>query len=79
MKKHLLACVLVLSTPALFADESAMVNQQFEQLAERYVQEFPALSPVSATQLGDHRFDGELEEISPAARQHELAFCQKYL
>jgi uncharacterized protein (DUF885 family) len=56
-----------------------MVNQQFEQLAERYVQEFPALSPVSATQLGDHRVDGELEEISPAARQHELAFCRKFL
>ena len=39
---------------------AASADQQFEQLAARYVDEFPALSPVSATALGDHRFDSQL-------------------
>lgn len=55
------------------------MDHQFEELAKRYVKEFPALSPVSATQLGDHRFDGELDDVSEAGRQQELTFCQMYL
>lgn len=54
-------------------------DQQFEQLAVRYVDEFPALSPVSATGLGDHRFDSQLNEVSEEARARQGAFCRKYL
>ena len=38
--------------PTVFAANAA-VDQQFEQLAAKYVDESPALSPVSATLLGD--------------------------
>ncbi|HLJ10514.1 MAG TPA: DUF885 domain-containing protein [Planctomycetaceae bacterium] len=58
--------------------EDAAMDQAFEELGRRYVSEFPELSPVGATQLGDHRFDGRLDEISPAARERQRAFCRKF-
>ena len=54
-------------------------DTRFESLAKRYVDEFPALHPVGATLLGDHRFDGELDQVSAAARDREAAFCERYL
>lgn len=51
----------------------------FEQLGKRYVDEVTALAPVSATSLGDHRFDGELDEVTPEAKQRRAAFCRSYL
>ncbi|MFV1967395.1 MAG: DUF885 domain-containing protein [Pirellulaceae bacterium] len=50
-------------------------DRQFESLARRYVDEFPALSPVYATELGDHRYDSQLDEVSEAERRRERAFC----
>ena len=54
-------------------------DRRFEELARRFVDEFPALSPVTATQLGDHRYDGQLDEVSPEARAGEAAFLRRYL
>ena len=42
-------------------------DQAFNKLAQDFVNEFPALNPVDATALGDHRFDSRLNEVSPAA------------
>ena len=55
------------------------LDQQFEQLATRYLDEFPALSPVSATALGNHRFDSQLDMVSVEARAQKRAFYHKYL
>jgi len=55
------------------------MDSQFEQLAERYVDEVTALSPVSATGLGDHRFDGQLDDVTPGSRQRKAAFCRTFL
>jgi uncharacterized protein (DUF885 family) len=57
----------------------ASMDQQFEKLAERYLDEFPALSPVSATSLGDHRFDHELDQVSADARARQDDFYRQYL
>ncbi len=54
-------------------------DHHFEQLAARYLDEFPALSPVSATSLGDHRFDSQVDMVSKEARAQKRAFCHKYL
>lgn len=64
----------------LGADEAGnrAMDKTFEELGRRYVNEFPALSPVAATQLGDHRFDSKLDEVSAAARQRAAEFCRKY-
>jgi uncharacterized protein (DUF885 family) len=54
-------------------------NTTFDALAKQFIDEFPALHPVSATQLGDHRFDGEVDDVSDEQRQEEVAFCRKYI
>ncbi|MHC4088358.1 MAG: DUF885 domain-containing protein [Planctomycetota bacterium] len=58
---------------------STSADQQFELLAARYLDEFPALSPVTATSLGDHRFDSQLDMVSEEARTQKRLFCRKYL
>ncbi len=55
------------------------MDRRFEEIGNRYVTESPALQPVSATLLGDHRFDGQLDEVSPAARARKTAFYRKLL
>jgi uncharacterized protein (DUF885 family) len=54
-------------------------DQQFEALAQRYLKEAPAQSPVSATALGDHRFDDHLDDVSAAGWQARLTFTELYL
>jgi len=51
----------------------------FNQLAKQYISEFPALTPVAATRLGDHRFDGELDEVDEAAWIARAKFQQGWL
>lgn len=58
---------------------AATAEARFEALAARYLDEMPALSPVTATRLGDHRFDGELDRITPEARAAEAAFYRGVL
>ncbi len=69
------ACVL---HPAVAAPP-ATADQRFEALSKRYIDEFGRYSPVSATQLGDHRFDGELDDLSAAGRARSLAWTKGVL
>ncbi len=64
--------VLGAAAPLPAAENSA--DERFQALAARYLDEMPALSPVTATRLGDHRFDGELDRITPEARAAEADF-----
>ena len=54
-------------------------DQQFEALAQRYLQEAPEQTPVGATSLGDHRFDDRLDDVSAAGWQARLTFTELYL
>lgn len=54
-------------------------DQRFAALTARYLDEFPKLAPVAATQLGDHRFDGALDDVSAAGQAARVEFAQKYL
>ena len=60
----LLALCVALQPTAFAAGASA--DARFDALGKRYVEEFGRYSPVSATQLGDHRFDGKLDDLSPS-------------
>ena len=44
----------------------------FAALSRRYLDEGLALSPVSATQIGDHRFDDQLDDLGAAGRTKML-------
>ena len=54
-------------------------DQAFEQLARRYLDEFPELSPVDATSLGDHRFDDRIDDVSVDGWKAQLDFSERYL
>ncbi len=74
---HIVICLHVLAP--LCGVVPASADQQFEQLAAQYVDQFPALSPVTATQLEDHRYDSELDELTELARKKSLRFHRDFL
>ncbi|MGB7739376.1 MAG: DUF885 domain-containing protein [Steroidobacteraceae bacterium] len=73
----LLAFCVALQPAALAA--SATADARFDALSRRYIEEFGRYSPVSATQLGDHRFDGELDDMSAAGRARGLTWIKSVL
>ena len=68
---------LLLTLSVTVAQSSA--DKQFEDLAKRYLDEYPALGPVGATSLGDHRFDHLVNQVSSEARGERVAFNKKYI
>jgi uncharacterized protein (DUF885 family) len=55
------------------------MDKEFEELGRRYIDEFPGLSPVSATLLGDHRYDHELNHVTAESRGRQVNFYRRYL
>lgn len=60
-------------TPATTPDAA------FASLSRQWLDGMLALSPVSATSIGDHRFDGELDDLSPAGMAKGAAFSRDML
>ncbi len=56
------------AAPAQADHAQSQADAAFAELSRRYLDEAMALSPVAATQIGDHRFDGELDDLSAAGR-----------
>ena len=54
-------------------------NATFEALGKRYLDEFGRYTPVSATALGDHRYDGDLDDLGAAGRAGTLAWNEALL
>lgn len=71
----LATCPMACST--LLAQGS--MDQRFESLGNRYIEEFTALSPVSATLEGDHRYDGRLDQVGAEARAEKDRFLRRFL
>lgn len=57
-----------LPLPTLAATAPAGPDAAFAALASRWLETMARLSPVAATQLGDHRYDTQLDDLSPAGR-----------
>lgn len=51
-------------------------DRSFEQLAQSWLDQSMRLSPVSATSMGDHRFDHLVDDVSAAGRAARLAFAR---
>ena len=95
MRKTLLAAALLASmtacqkgeapTAAPAADtttataDTAKADAAFADLSKRALEGWLQLSPVSATQIGEHRYDGELDDLSAGGRQKGLDFSKKIL
>ena len=61
------------ATAALTADA------RFAQLSKDWLDGMVALSPISATAIGDHRHDGEIDDLSAEGRARSLAFSRDML
>src|SRR5688572_19047922 len=59
------------------ADPAA--DSAFAALSKRAVDTWMQLSPVGATQTGDHRYDSELDDLSAAGRQKSLDASKQLL
>jgi uncharacterized protein (DUF885 family) len=66
----------VLTTPA---PAPAPADAAFASLSQRWLDGFLRLNPVGATQIGDHRFDAELDDLSAPARAEAVAFDRAML
>jgi uncharacterized protein (DUF885 family) len=58
---------------------NATADKAYEQVASRYMNEMLALDPVGASQLGDQRFDGQLNDESSAGRARLVAVARSLL
>jgi uncharacterized protein (DUF885 family) len=70
-----LAALLSGALPAFAAPADA----DFAALSKRYIEEYGRYSPVGATQLGDHTYDGELDDLSEAGRARTLTWTRDLL
>ena len=72
------AAVAADGSTATAATESAQ-DQAFDALAARFLDEGLALSPVAATQIGDHRFDAELDDLGAEGRRASAEWTRTML
>ncbi|GAA4869233.1 DUF885 domain-containing protein [Luteimonas vadosa] len=66
------------ATEAVSESESAQ-DAAFAALSRRFLDEGLALNPISATQIGDHRFDSEIDDLSEAGRKKALDWTKAML
>jgi uncharacterized protein (DUF885 family) len=75
-----LACQLALAAAGdPPAPVSTAADAAYEQVASRYMNEMLALDPVGASQLGDQRFDAQLNDESAAGRARWVAVARSLL
>jgi uncharacterized protein (DUF885 family) len=77
MKKIALALAAFLTMPLISA-QATDANERFEKIAKDYVESMLAAHPEFATELGDHRFDDQLSDFSPASREKQLASARQF-
>lgn len=77
VKKIIGLLVITLLHSAALAASGA--DEAFAILADRYVTDLPRFSPVSATLIGDHSADHQLDEVDADARAATRALYQEHL
>lgn len=61
------------------AQHATQADAAFDAIAQRYLDEGLALSPVAATQIGDHRHDDRLDDLGEQGRAAMVAFNRSLL
>jgi uncharacterized protein (DUF885 family) len=75
--KTVVAAASVLSLSMLSAWATPQ-DDAFQKIAHDYIDEYLRANPEDATELGDHRFDGQLTDYSTEARAKELATQKEF-
>ncbi len=68
----------IVAGEALGQNQSA-ADRAFATLAHRWLDETMRQGPVTATQIGDHRFDAQLDDVSANGRNAALRFAHQTL
>ena len=68
----LLMSLSISTVPANSQDDA------FQKIAHDYIEQYLQANPEEATELGDHRFDGQLTDYSPEARAKDLATQKEF-
>ncbi len=71
-------CTVAPPKPAAVTQASP-ADMSFDGIAKRYLEQMLALTPVAATSLGEHRYDGKLDDISAAAIQQRTSLARELL
>ena len=77
MKAITLGVGLSLSLSILMAKANPM-DDEFQKSAHDYIEQELQANPEEATELGDHRFDGQLTDYSSGARAKDLAAQKEF-
>src|SRR5213083_34711 len=75
--KRIIAAASVLSLSMLNAFATSQ-DDAFQKIAHEYIEQYLRANPEDATELGDHRFDGQLTDYSPEARTKDLATQKQF-
>jgi uncharacterized protein (DUF885 family) len=67
------------NTPKTATTATSQQDAQFVDLAKRWLDGWLQLNPVNATQIGDHRYDGQIDDLSATGRQRGIDFSKKVL
>ncbi|RKZ08747.1 DUF885 domain-containing protein [bacterium] len=54
-------------------------DREFEGIASSFIEDYFKAHPVSATWVGEHKYDGMIDALSDSARASELASLKSYL
>src|SRR5437867_9213209 len=75
--KVIIAAASVLSLSLINASATPQ-DDAFQKVAHDYIEQYLRANPEDATELGDHRFDGQLTDYSSEARANELATQKEF-
>lgn len=76
------ACSMTPPHPSADTVETAApadADARFADLSQRWLDGWFGFNPVTATQIGEHRHDSELDDLGPGGRQHAYDFAHRML
>jgi uncharacterized protein (DUF885 family) len=76
--KAIATTLAVSLTMSILNTHAATQDDEFQKNAHDYIEQELQANPEEATELGDHRFDGQLTDYSSGARAKELAAQKEF-
>ena len=76
--KAIATTLTVSLTVSILTVHAAMQDAEFQKTTREYIDGLLQASPEYATELGDHRFDGQVTDYSAEARAKELARAKQF-
>ena len=74
-----IALLLLFALAFPLTGRATPADDEFQKLANEYIEARLRTYPEDATELGDHRFDDKLTDYSKEARAKELAAQKEFL